>query len=226
MLSRRLLTSGNGELAYEIAYFGGGRGASIDTIETVAGVRPQAGDVLLMFVSSREQNHAPTGDNPSILLRRDTWDYGAPWETEIWGCVVEDGQTSFEFSRGGYTTDDYYFTFLKRTSGPKPDQLNALATGGGYYADFTLTNNVDEFRIHAIVAYNRNGSGYKAYDHPPYTSNERITDLNLIRSGETGYVACGVFIDDGLGRSYYNQDGSFLLSAAILNLRLNGVPLT
>jgi hypothetical protein len=204
----------NSPLKYEIAGIGGGRTPTFDDIETSTGVRPVPGDLLFFHIYSVQQSHSPVTGNPAIQLRRDT---DATFETEIWGCIVEEGQDTFAFNRGGSSTDDYGWSFLKRISGIVPSTINVDDSGGGTVTSQNINydNSTNGLTFRIITSRNVNGSNTTAYDD----TDTQVTDSTLIQGREDGLISHDVFIDvTGGGRLFELQSSSYLTSYVVLSL--------
>lgn len=195
-----------GESSYPIlehAGRGNGMSPTLADIETVTGTLPVPGDVLIMTWCSTPQSHSPVTGNPAVQLVRAT---DASYEVEIWGCTVEQGQTTFGFNRTEGLTDDYMWHFFKRVSGRSP-VLTVVDSGGGTVSSNNIDYSAPMPCLRLFSRFNNNGSnatGYDEFDNP-------LTDgVDYGRRGK-GVADSGWMVDKtGRGRLYEVQDGTYL----------------
>lgn len=196
-----------GEGSYPILEYvgsGGGRGPTIDSIETDTGTRPVPGDVLIMTWCSVIQSHSPVTGNPAVQLVRATGGSSSAYEVEIWGCTVEQGQTTFAFNRGGSSTDEYIWYFFKRASGRSP-VLTVVDSGGGDVSSNNIDYSAPMPCLRLFSRYNNNGSSATGYDE-----FDNVATGQYGRRGD-GVADSGWMIDKtGRGRLYEVQDGTYL----------------
>jgi len=195
-----------GESSYPILEYAGsgdGRGPGLSDIQTATGTLPVPGDVLIMTWSSIQQSHSPVAGNPSVQLVRGT---NSTYEVEIWGCTVEQGQTTFAFNRGGSTTDDYIWYFFKRVSGRSP-VLTVVDSGSGDVSSNNINYSAPMPCLRLFSRYNNNGSSAAGYDE---FDNALTSGVDFGRRGG-GLVDSGWMVDKtGRGRLYEVQDGTYL----------------
>ena len=198
-----------GESSYPILEYvgeGGGRSPTLSGIETATGTLPVPGDVLIMTWCSIIQSHSPATGNPAVQLVRATGGVFGGYEVEIWGCTVEQGQTTFAFNRGGSSTDDYVWYFFKRVSGRSP-VLTVVDSGGGDVSSNNINYSAPMPCLRLFSRFNNDGSsatGYDEFDNP-------LTGGVDYGRGSVGIVDSGWMVDKtGRGRLYEVQDGTYL----------------
>jgi hypothetical protein len=190
---------------------GGGLSPTLSGIQAVTGTLPVPGDVLIMTWCSITQGHSAAPGNPAVQLVRAT---DASYEVEIWGCTVEQGQTTFAFTRGGSTTDDYIWYFFKRVSGRSP-VLTVVDSGGGT----VYSNNIDYSApmpcLRLFSRFNQSGSNATGYDE---FDNPLTNGVDYGRNGNDIADAGWMVDKTGRGRLFERQDGSYLTCDATVTL--------
>lgn len=193
-----------GESSYPILeYAGGGDGRTptLSDIQTITGTLPVPGDVLIMAWFSEQQSHSPATGNPSVQLVRGT---NTSYEVEVWGCTVEQGQTTFAFNRGSATYDDYMWWFFKRASGRSP-VLTVVDSGSGTVSNNNINYSAPMPCLRLFSRFNNSGSSATGYDE-----FDNVATGQYGRRGN-GIVDSGWMIDKtGRGRLYEVQDGTYL----------------
>jgi|DEB0MinimDraft_10_1074344.scaffolds.fasta_scaffold02951_2 hypothetical protein len=202
-----------GESSYPILEYaggGGGRTPTLSDIQTTTGTLPVPGDVLIMTLFSVAQSHSPATGNPSVQLSS----YSTSYEVEIWGCTVEQGQTTFAFNRGGETYDDYIWHFFKRVSGRSP-VLTVVDSGGGLVSSNNINYSAPMPCLRLFSRQNNDGSGATGYDE---FDNPLTGGVDYGRQGN-GLLDSGWMVDKtGRGRLYEVQDGTYFDCDATVTL--------